>query len=40
MFGVFADDHHTTLALDDLAFLANGFDRGTNLHANFLHFVS
>ena len=37
MLGVFADDHHAALALDDLALLANGFDRGTNLHAVFLH---
>ena len=30
--GVLADDHHAALALDDLALLADGFDRGTNLH--------
>ena len=34
---VLADDHHMALALDDLALFANGFDRGTNLHAVFLH---
>lgn len=37
VFGVLADDHHMALALDDLALFANGFNRGTNLHAVFLH---
>ena len=36
MLGVFADDHHATLALDDLALFTNGLDRGTYLHFGFL----
>ena len=34
--GVFADDHHPALALDDFALFANGLHRRTNLHASFL----
>ena len=30
--GVFADDHHATFALDDLALLANGFHGRFYLH--------
>ena len=32
MLGILADDHHVTLALDDLALFANGLYRRTNLH--------
>ena len=32
MLGVFANDHDAALALDDLAFFANGLDGRTNFH--------
>ena len=32
MLGVFADHHDLTVALDDLAFLAHGFDRRSYFH--------
>ena len=35
MLGVFANDHHMTLALDDFALLANGLYRRTNFHFAF-----
>ena len=38
MLGVLADDHHATLALDDLALLTDGLHRGTYLHDGFLLF--
>ena len=36
MLGVFANDHHAAFALDDLAFLADGFHGRLNLHADNL----
>jgi hypothetical protein len=32
MLGVLADDPDDTLALDDLAFVADGFDRSSDFH--------
>ena len=32
VFGVFADDHHAAFALDDLAFLTDGFNGRLDLH--------
>ena len=34
MLGVFTDNHHAALALDDLAFLTNGFHRRPDFHNN------
>ena len=34
--GILADDHDVALALDDLALLANGLYRRTNLHGEIL----
>ena len=34
--GIFADDHHMTFALNNLALFANGFDRRTNFHWVYL----
>ena len=34
MLGVFADNHHAALALDDLALFADGLHRRTDFHGN------
>ena len=36
MLGVLADDHHATLALDDLALLADFLHRRSDFHKEYL----